>query len=313
MNVVCTFDNNYVPHAATMLTSLLFFNQNVNIYCISNDIDNRNIALLKSLIADRLDSTLEIIIINADEFRDYKFGKQFDHLSIATYFRILIPNLLPISVEKVLYLDCDIIINSSLEELWSTDISECALAGVEDQKINTVDGPKRLGYKKVFSYINAGVLLLNIKFLRNIGFVQKALDFLKNSKNLLYHDQDVLNAVLFDKKKIVDAKWNVMDFMFIPKYSEGVYKNLFYLRKSPAVIHYTGKLKPWYKECNHPYKYLYKIFREANGVSFKPIMRYRGIDKLSYKFKMMLKYVLYGQAANFIKFNPEKIELHGSE
>ncbi|GHT96385.1 hypothetical protein FACS1894141_6480 [Spirochaetia bacterium] len=90
-----------------------------------------------------------------------------DHVSLATYFRILMPSILPSNLDKILYLDCDIIVRKSLVDLWATDITHNPIGAVYDMTIDDIRNYNRLRYDRALGYFNAGVLLVNLKYWRD--------------------------------------------------------------------------------------------------------------------------------------------------
>jgi len=211
-------------------------------------------------------------------------GKLLKHISAATYYRLLIPELLPSTVQKVIYLDCDIIVRKSLHELWDTDISNFALGAVH-QIVDEIIHAQRLSYPLKFGYFNAGVLLINVDYWRKHNIQNKLISYLINNyKTIIYHDQDALNAILFDKTLLLPCKWNMLNFFFmkavfkavgkinnqiITEYAE--YKNMLIKdRVDPAVIHYVSKPKPWQQYCIHPYAKVYFQYARAT-YNFKEI------------------------------------------
>ena len=133
MEVLCAFDERFVPHAATMLCSLLENNRVFRIHLFhSASIDSKKLksplAKLKSLIA-KYECEMVCYGIRFDDFADLRVD---EWSSMAHYFRLLAPRVLPMDINKVLYLDSDLIVRDSLRDLWSIDLSGYALAAVED-------------------------------------------------------------------------------------------------------------------------------------------------------------------------------------
>ena len=267
MNILLTFDNNYTQYAGVTLTSFLMNNQgNHTIYVISDYISEKNREMLSNICTER-GSDIHYIYIHAEDTKDFPVGKGTINptLTIATYFRLFLADLLPNTIKKVLYIDCDIIVNDSLEDLWNTEFHEGkCIAGLEEMPDLAIDGCKRMGYPLEYSYINAGVILFNLETLRKSYSVAKAIDFIKQHiSNIRYHDQDVLNAMLYDKKQFIDLKYNVMDTHLVrgavfPKRYQDYRDSIF----SPVIIHYTGYFKPWNIESNNPYTFKYFEYLE---------------------------------------------------
>jgi len=156
----------------------------------------------------------------------------------STYYRILIPDLLPKSIKKVLYLDCDTIVENDLTGLFSMDLSKNALAAVEDVGAVKSDFKmlkKRLKIPEKNSYFNSGVMMMNLEFMRKNSSGKKIVSFLKrNTAKVVMHDQDGLNAVLFNHWIKIPETYNyiIMNNSLI-----------FDKHANPKIIHFAG-LKP---------------------------------------------------------------------
>ena len=88
------------------------------------------------------------------------------HISLTTYLRCFLAEALPATIDRVIYLDCDMLVLNSLKELWETDIAGKALAAVEDMSCDEDERFERLCYPKSESYFNAGMLLVNLQYWR---------------------------------------------------------------------------------------------------------------------------------------------------
>ncbi|MFA5333848.1 MAG: glycosyltransferase family 8 protein [Candidatus Nanoarchaeia archaeon] len=155
----------------------------------------------------------------------------------SVYYRILIPKLLPKTIDKVLYLDCDTIVEEDLSGLFSIDLSNNALAAVEDYVAIRSDFKmlkKRLKIPKNKSYFNSGVMLLNLEYLRRNDSSKKIISFLKkNNEKIVMHDQDGMNAVLFNKWIKIPETYNYI-----------ININLIFPKNiNPKIVHFAG-LKP---------------------------------------------------------------------
>lgn len=189
-----------------------------------------------------------------------KFGKR---ISMATYYRCMFSSILPESLEKVLYLDCDIVILGDISEFWNTDLSGCGAACVEDIGKDEDERYERLHYDKSCSYFNAGVLLINLDYWRKHKVdVQCVRYFETYPERIQFNDQDLLNVVLYKDKVFVPLKWNMQDGF----YRYGIDKRVADWQAfreellHPVILHYTNK-KPWNYDSMHPlrneyYKYL---------------------------------------------------------
>ncbi|HEX9061627.1 MAG TPA: glycosyltransferase, partial [Clostridia bacterium] len=185
--------------------------------------------------------------------------------SSATYFRIFVSELLEINIEKVIYLDCDIVVRSDISELWNTDVSRCFLAAVEDCGIEdsgwyAVKLKKKLGMKRKERYFNAGVLVMNLKKLREDNIPEKIREFLvENAEKVEFADQDGLNAILRSKWLPLSREWNQqVAFCELSYQRKIIWEDMLIAVKDPKIVHYTTSYyittKPWNYMDEHPFK-----------------------------------------------------------
>lgn len=262
MNLLFTFDDNYSQYAGVTICSFLANNPGAHIiYVISDHISEGNQTLLRE-ICTVYKSMIYFFFINTELTKDFPVGEGTINptLTIATYFRLFMADVLPQSVDKILYIDCDIIVDGSLSELWNTPFQEGkCLAALEELPSLSIDGCARMNYPASFSYFNAGVLLIHLDRLRSLYSVKKASEFIRQHYNSIrYHDQDVLNALLYDKKQFFDLQYNVMDTCLIrnaelPARYQQQRDSIYH----PKIIHFTGYFKPWHSESKNPYTYKY--------------------------------------------------------
>ena len=242
-------DDRYAQHLGVTIASVLknkSEDEDIECYVIDGGISEKNKRNLQSL--NKISKfRLKFLNINKKLFKNCPFNFP-SHLSYATYYRLIFANLLP-DLDKILYLDSDLIVKSSLKELWSTDIEDVYFAGVKD--ILFKQNAKRLKLKK---YCNTGVLLLNLKKLRAKNMSSKFLKYIEyNNDKIVWHDQDVLNSVCKNGIKYLDKKWNAQTGEYPECFSSGFNKNA----NEAVIVHYIGHLKPWDYKANQPFRHLY--------------------------------------------------------
>ena len=247
MEVLCACDDRYLPHAATMLCSLLEHNNVLQIHFFYRSIPASQLTRLNSLVA-RYGCKIAFYEIGATEFEDLRVDKW---ASMAVYYRLLAPRLLPANLNKVLYLDCDIIVRRSLEELWNTDIADHALAAVPN---NDQDDGRILRLPTGAKYFNSGVLLINLQFWRQYNVPETAISFVReNPDKVQYWDQDALNATFIDQWVELPSRWNAQIDKWHPL-GPGAEKDL-------AIVHFITEDKPWHWANKHPFKGEYHHYR----------------------------------------------------
>ena len=245
MNVFFAINNMYIDKFCVCLVSLLSNNKQMQtcIYVMINDLTEENKKKLEKIVHRFPGTSLNIVVPDMNKFEKLKLN--IDYISIETYFRYLIADILPNS-DKALYLDADLVVNGSLEDLWNTSLEGYYVGGVRDGYIEEKGYKKQIGLREDDLYVNAGVLLLNLAKIRQDGMVKKMFDATEELQDkITFQDQDIINIVLRGKIKELDSIYN---FMVYNAKHERV------KRKAAKIIHYNGRKKPWGQECRHKLK-----------------------------------------------------------
>lgn len=266
MHIVFCLDNSYISHCATVIASIISHNkeENITFHLLSDYLSQENIDILRKWIESFNNKYIEVHKINIDRFN--VFPVKDAYINISTYYRLLIPNIIK-DINKVIYLDCDVIINSPLTDLWNTDISDYTLAGVRDRINDSIRLYNRLKYDIQFGYLNAGVLLINLKKWREENVFEKALSIAKTNPTILKnHDQDIINMIFYNSKKILNFKYNLLEYYLYTEewlyLDRKYYPEIIEACKNPVIVHFCMPQKPWHIECINPYKELYYKYRK---------------------------------------------------
>lgn len=209
--------------------------------------------------------------VDSTPFRSFPGLSERKSITQATYYRLFLTEILPQSLEKVLYLDGDIIVRQSLTELWNTDIEHCSIAAVNHPEIIVSDFFSRLGYPAELGYFNAGVLLINLKRWRENNVVDSFIDFIEqHHKGLVAHDQDVLNYILKDDKKALPYKYNLMSCSIYKRLEndKAYYEDIKDAISNPTVVHFL-LAKPWWVYNRHLHPYRSTFFKYRNQTMWK--------------------------------------------
>ncbi len=247
IHVCFCIDRKYIVPCCTTIISII---KNSNKFFHFHIISSRDDFLRKTILSIFKKNTnckISFTNIHSSTFADV-FIPANSHFTIANYYRIKIPSLLP-NLEKIIYLDSDIIVNSDLYNLWSIQVDEYHYLGATsmNNKINS----KRLGLKDGIDYINSGVLVMNLKKIRNENVEEKLMEICKNNEiAFLNVDQDVINIFINKggKIKYIDQRYNVESRSDTPILEE--YLEIF---NSPYIIHYLSYDKPWNKDTHQFY------------------------------------------------------------
>lgn len=265
-------DRKYLPcTSATMASVLANAHPQTNIvfHLISDDITDDDVQKLSALSRIKPCKIVPHLISQAD-FAQYK-DMDFGYMSLSTLYRFKIMEYVPQGVEKVLYLDGDMIVTEPLDELFATDLTGY-FAGVVEEKGAFQTANLRL---KSGQYFNAGMILFNVEVLKKHNLLEEALIYYRqNKERIVSHDQDILNGLWDQKVKFLDQKFNVPSF--VKKF------------KNPVVIHYTGFVKkPWHAYCRHPQKNEWLKYAQMSPYKKSPMAL------LLFKFKRLLTKIFY--------------------
>lgn len=258
INILCCTDDNYAPYYGIMLTSLLenAKGADLHIFVLTERL-SRVTEQLYYLMARTYGASLSIITVDDDRLVNCPV-RAGDHISIAAYFRLLAPILIPVKVSKLLYLDGDIIVADNILDLWSIDLAGFAIGAVTDES-SYLDAPyKRLSYPKTEGYVNSGVLLMNLDYWRTHHVTERLMDCIEKQGDILaFHDQDAINIVLHKELKLLHPRYNLQNgFLqehhvrhFTPQLQEEIREAI----EKPCIIHFGGKGKPWHRREQHPF------------------------------------------------------------
>lgn len=257
IDILCATDDNYAALCGIMLTSLFESNRNedIHVHIFTGTLSAENQKKYREL-AQRYDSEIDVIEVDQKKFDNCPIWPG-DHLSITAYYRLIAPILLP-DIDKVLYLDCDIIVNGSLRRLWNEDIEQKALGAVIDAEFYNEEFYERLQLSKENLYFNSGVLLINLKYWREHQVTERCFDCIATRREKLrWHDQDTLNVVLQNEIVRLALRYNLQTpfllSVFASRY-ESIQEEIMNSVKSPCIIHYIGGGKPWQGQSLHPFK-----------------------------------------------------------
>ncbi len=176
------------------------------------------------------------------------------HVSVATYYRLLLPQVLPRDVTRVLYLDVDILCLRDIRELWNYDLGESAIGAVEQTGLVAracIPNYSELGLVPDRTCFNAGVLLLDLDKWREKDLATTVLEYLRiHAGHLNFWDQDGLNASFFNSFQRLPAIWNyVVDVSDLQDVEEEMPARI---REAAGLVHFASALKPWDFFCEHP-------------------------------------------------------------
>ncbi len=268
MNVIYAANENYAKLVWISASSLFENNKDytIKLYLISDNILPDSIQKIDQLVR-RHGNKLVVI-----DFSEISYGLENAQIfsgSKTTYARLFLPDIIP--EEKILYLDCDTLIMDSLNELWCINMEDYYVAGVQDMVVPHIRYDIDLDHTA--PYLNAGILLMNIKKMKSDGLQEKFIDYIKVMNGAVpCHDQGVINHVCKGGINVITPEYNVMTPMFY--YSANEIKSFYELEdyytnhdievacEKPKIIHFTAGwyVRPWFVGSKHPYAKIYKNY-----------------------------------------------------
>jgi len=287
MNVVYSSSDSYSPVTGTSMYSLLVNNKDseeLNVFLVDNGMTEENKEKFRRMCSD-FGRTLTIIPLADLEKLTGAFVDS-GRWNISTYGRLFHGSMLPENVDKVIHIDCDTIITSSLEDLWNTDITDKVVAGARDCIGDSYK--TELGLSKDSIYMNVGVLVLNLKKIRQEKIEDRFIKFIQERSRFFFADQGVFNACITDQeKKIIPISYNAYSILYYFKYKNAKLSKRakeYYTEEevkqainNPVIIHYTTCFmdgsRPWIENNSHPTLEKYLEYRSLSPWSDEPLWK----------------------------------------
>ena len=260
--IVLSANDRFAPYLDVMIESVVANAsdvRNYDIIVLYNDISEKNQNLILMAAQDK--KNISIRFIRVCEYFDSSKLFVDQHLSVETYYRLIIPEIMP-DYHKILYLDCDMVVDHDVSELYDLDMGRCIIGAAKDidvaGQVNLRNGwekyaVEKLGLDKPYDYFQAGVLMINLDALRQTATSEEMIK-LALSNTWRCHDQDVLNIICKNKVYYIPQQWNVLMSWEEPGRSRiqimkmaprGLYDEYMEARKKPYMIHFAGYQKPW--------------------------------------------------------------------
>lgn len=256
-----TIDDGYAPFLAVALHSAILNanpNRQYRAIVLHQGLTQENLTKLKALETDFFKIDLTPMKANMDALDDRMSNRlRCDYFTLTIYFRLFIPSLFP-QYDKGVYIDSDTVLTSDIAELFDTDLGDNLVGACNDLSI--ADVPPLVAYTenaigvRGSEYVNSGVLLMNLKKMRQDDLEGHFLNLLNT-----YHfdsiapDQDYLNAMCNGKILYLDAAWDAMPNNTQPP------------MEHPKLIHYNLFSKPW---CYDGIQYADVFWRYAEGSGY---------------------------------------------
>lgn len=234
-------DNNYSPMLGVCLTSIMMNaskKYQYNFYVLQTDLSIKNQKQISSIMKDGF--SIEFVDVNKelDKFKKLLYTR--DYYTNTTYYRFFIPSLFT-QYEKAIYLDCDLIVEGDISKFYETNLKSKLLGGIPEEVMPLDSNLKAypdivLGVPQK-EYFNAGVLVMNLKGLREFDILNKFLSLLKVRTFPLAQDQDCLNLLCKGQVRYLPLKWNKTPV-----------KANFFNDKDICIVHYKIAWKPRHED-----------------------------------------------------------------
>jgi len=252
--IAMAFDTAYAPHAGVAIASLAAASGAAKDFTFLMVHDGVPEPLQRKVQACAPEA--QFIWVDAPPHLQNFPGRGY--VSRATYLRLCLPELAPPEVQKVLYLDCDLVVCRDVRPLFGFDLNGRAVGAVFDYWIDDKAFARRWDLAQGGRYFNAGVLLLDLSRLRAGGQFARAVALLaQNLQHYEFLDQDALNHVFWGEWAAMDPIWNMQRAMLASGHEASTQRAAWPLGRRPGIVHFTSSHKPWLRTADHPYAWLY--------------------------------------------------------
>lgn len=236
-----TIDDSYAPFLSVALSSAIKNRSENRLYkaiILSESLNEENKAKLSSLQTENFKIEFVTVSQGLETITDRMSNRlRCDYFTLTIYFRLFIPAMFPM-YDKGIYIDSDVVINGDLAELFDTELKSNYIAACRDLSVSDV--PPLVEYMENAvgvpkdCYINSGVLLMNLKALREAELDKHFLTLLNTyGFDCIAPDQDYLNAMCYGK------------ILYLPEAFDAMPNNAKPPLKDAKIIHYNLFSKPW--------------------------------------------------------------------
>lgn len=270
--------------------------EEITVYIIDNNINSENKAKLLS-VGEKYERSVKLVPMpDLNELAGVELHTD-SRWPLSAFSRLFLDTILPCEIKKVLYLDCDILINDSLEGLYNTELDGYACGGVLD----CVSRGHRanIGLTPGDKYINAGMMLISLEKWREDNMSDRFARFIISCGGRPpYYDQGVINGTLSREIMILDLRYNCYTALYDFSYSDlikyrhpsGYYSENEIAKavKAPAIVHFTTSflsLRPWVEGSGHPFAEKWQSFRAMSPWADAPLRK----DNRSAERKLAVK------------------------
>ncbi len=318
ITVACAADERFAMPLAVTIRSLLDHlapDWKLNLFLLNGGISER----FCNRLYDSWDSrrlSLNVVRPETSRLSQLRVSHHVNHL---TYYRLLLPELLPNSLDKVLYLDSDLLVRHDVRELWELPLGEAWALAVQDcaapyfdsticapniercqpylAAVRPIANYREQGFSPASPYLNGGVLIINLNEWRQNDATERMLSCLhKNSEFVLFWDQYALNVLLCDRWKQLDLRWNQGSHVYrYPDSDHSPFSAVQYeqIKNDPYIVHFTSPEKPWHALGRHPFREEYfQVLDRTDWNGWRPTTA-DAVREYFARFRKQLKDAIY--------------------
>ena len=250
-HITCSTDDNYLQHCVAMLCSLFENNKGMKmtVHLLIDNLSQESKDVISSL-SERYGNkaifyTIDSKLLDDIQLNDMQLnGKRM--YSIATYYRMFLPSLLPKDIDRILYLDCDIIVLQNVSVLFNLNMDGFGVAAVEDASPYDSYHRFKMGLGLQHTAFCAGMMMVNLDYWRKHDSQKKLLEYsTRKWDNVYMQDQDALNYVFRDAWLHLPYKWAKTPLSIAPIDKSQKWYDIKEYVFAPCIYHYSAHLKPW--------------------------------------------------------------------
>lgn len=242
MNILVAFDKKYMPHTKVMLASLRASMpmEKIDVYYLYNEMSENILVRLSDDLKKNNNINLFPIKVETTPFDNIQVGM---HFTIETMYRLVAVSLLPKTLDRILWLDGDIIINHSISKLYYVEFKDATIAACRGRGL-IENHNRRLGLSRDHIYFNAGVVLMNLNKMRENKALETFIKIMNTyGERLTFNDQDILNIaytgadIIYFDSKVYNCQIG-RDFKIEKNQLSSFLENC-------CIMHFAATAKPW--------------------------------------------------------------------
>ncbi|HDN2511294.1 TPA: lipopolysaccharide 3-alpha-galactosyltransferase [Providencia rettgeri] len=309
LHVSYGIDRNFLYGCGISIASLLKANSDISFsfHVFTDYFDDEQSRLFKAL-AEQYKTSIKIYLVDCEQLRSLPSTKNW---SYATYFRFIIADYFSNQLERMIYMDADIMCQGPLKPLLDIQFEQDEIAAVvpERDKVWWQKRADALGIPSIASgYFNAGFLVLNLVNWSKFDISTKAMELLSQEAvkaKLSYLDQDILNMLLTEKVIYLDGKYNTQ-YSINYELQKGKKENP--ITSDTVLIHYIGPTKPWHEWANYPTAQPFIDAKNASPWKDIPLLKAKSSNHLRYCAKHLSYQKRYFACIkNYLKYLLKKV------